>query len=48
MVDKNGILIEDYIVKAIRFNGCISDAIDVLVDVSYFFGRKDFKILTLK
>ena len=39
MEDKNDIIIEDDIVNAISFNGCIFGTTSVLVDVENIFGK---------
>ena len=49
--DDNNILIEDDILKAIRFNGVISGTTAVIVDVENIFGNRSlkknrFKIIT--
>ena len=44
MEDKNYILIEDDIVKAIPFNGGIFGTKAVIVDAASLFGKRSFKI----
>ena len=43
MEDNNEILIEDDIVRAISFNGGISDITSVLVDAENIFGGRSLK-----
>ena len=46
--DENDILIEDYSVKTIRFNGGIDGTTDVIVDAAALFGKISLKQLTSK
>ena len=48
MEDDNDILIEDYIVKAIIFNGGISGTTAVLVGAAALFGKRALQKINLK